>query len=255
MNKHDDRRGAEAAHGESPNGAAPGTAAWRYGLIIPALNEARSIGTLLGMIPKETFLEIIVVDNGSTDATAQTASDAGAKVIFEPRRGYGQACQAGIRALDPRVNAVVFMDADLSDDPSDLARLLSEFETSGQDLVIGSRVLGTAEPGALTPLQRFGNALATQLIWWIWKVRYTDLGPMRAIRRDALERLALSDRNFGWTVEMQAKAAKRGLRVADVPVSYRRRRTGQSKVSGTVKGSVKAGAKILLTIGKCWLRD
>lgn len=255
MNRHDDRRGAEKAHSEPPNGAAPGAVAWRYGLIIPALNEARSIGTLLGMIPKETFVEVIVVDNGSTDATAQTASDAGAKVVFEPRRGYGEACQAGIRALDPRVNAVVFMDADLSDDPSDLVLLVNEFETHGRDMVIGSRVLGQAEPGALTPLQRFGNALATQLIWWIWKVRYTDLGPLRVIRRDALERLRLSDRNFGWAVEMQAKAAKLGLRVADVPVSYRRRKTGQSKVSGTVKGSIKAGAKILVTIGRCWLRD
>lgn len=249
------RQGSATSHGEPQDGTASGSDKWRYGLIIPALNEARSIGALLGMIPKEKFIEIIVVDNGSTDATAQAASDGGAKVVFEPRRGYGQACQSGIRALDPRINAVVFMDADLSDDPSDLARLLTVFEAGGWDMVIGSRVLGEAEPGALTPLQRFGNALATQLIWWIWKVRYTDLGPLRIIRRDALERLRLCDRNFGWTVEMQAKAAKLGLRVADVPVSYRRRRTGQSKVSGTAKGSVKAGVKILLTIGKCWLGD
>lgn len=249
------RQGSATSHGEPQDGTASGSDKWRYGLIIPALNEARSIGALLGMIPKEKFIEIIVVDNGSTDATAQAASHGGAKVVFEPRRGYGQACQSGIRALDPRINAVVFMDADLSDDPSDLARLLTVFEAGGWDMVIGSRVLGEAEPGALTPLQRFGNALATQLIWWIWKVRYTDLGPLRIIRRDALERLRLCDRNFGWTVEMQAKAAKLGLRVADVPVSYRRRRTGQSKVSGTAKGSVKAGVKILLTIGKCWLGD
>ncbi|MGH9396550.1 MAG: glycosyltransferase family 2 protein [Terriglobia bacterium] len=231
----------------------PTSAPPHYTLIIPALNEAASLGTLLSLIPWTRFREVIVVDNGSVDSTARVAEAGRARVVLEPKRGYGQACLAGIAALDPLTNAVAFMDADLSDDPSDFMRLLDEFESRRLDMVIGSRVLGRPEPGALTALQRFGNWLATRLILWIWKVPYTDLGPLRVVSRDALRRMALSDRNFGWTVEMQAKAARLGMQVAEIPVSYRRRRMGESKVSGTLKGSFQAGMKILVTIGKCWL--
>ena len=224
----------------------------RYALIIPALDEAGSIGKLLRQIPRDLFPQIIVADNGSTDLTAKVAREAAAQVVFEPRRGYGNACLAGIAAVEPSATAIAFIDADLSDDPRDLALLVERFEQGGLDLVIGSRVLGKHEPGALAPLQRFGNWLTTRLVRWIWNVSFTDLGPLRIIRRPALERLQMSDRTYGWTVEMQAKAAKLGLKCAEVPVRYRRRHSGRSKVSRTVLGSVRAGFKILLTVYRCW---
>jgi glycosyltransferase involved in cell wall biosynthesis len=223
----------------------------RYALIIPALNEAEAIGKLLRQIPRGLFTQILVVDNGSADGTAAVARQAGAEVISEPRRGYGRACLAGIAALDPATSAVAFMDADLSDVPEDLPRLAARFEADGLDLLIGSRVLGDAEPGALTPLQRFGNWLTAHLIRRFWNVSFTDLGPMRIISRQALGRLEMSDPNYGWTVEMQAKAASLRLKVAELPVRYRRRLLGKSKVSGTVLGSLRAGAKILWTVYRC----
>lgn len=221
-------------------------------LIIPALNEADSIGSVCRQIPPELFLQLIVVDNGSRDGTAEAARAAGAQVVVEPRQGYGQACRAGLGCLQPEIDAVAFMDADLADDPADLARLVHFFQEEQWDVVIGSRVLGTPEPGALTFLQRFGNWLATRLIWMIWQVRFSDLGPMRIVGRRSLARLDLQDRDFGWNVEMQAKAARLKLRVAELPVTYRRRRFGRSKISGTVRGSLRAGAKILWTIYRCW---
>lgn len=220
---------------------------------MPALNEAESITQALSQLPRERLEEILVVDNGSQDATAQRAEAGGARVIREPRRGYGRACQTGIHTLSPHTDAVIFMDADLSDDPADLTRLLDFFEAGTWDMVIGSRVLGNAEQGSLTPLQRFGNRLTTKLIQWLWGVRYTDLGPLRVLRRDALDRLALRDNDFGWNVEMQAAAAMLRMRVAEIPVNYRQRRFGRSKISGTLKGSVKAGMKIIYTIGRCWV--
>lgn len=227
----------------------------RYALIIPALNEAESIGLLLSQIPAGLLSQVIVVDNGSLDATAEVARAAGAKVVSEPRRGYGRACQAGLANLHPGVLGVAFMDADLADDPCDLAEIVRVFEAGSWDLVIGSRVLGGAERGSLTPLQRFGNWLATRLIRSLWHVPITDLGPLRIIRREALERLGLRDPGFGWNVEMQAKAAHFGLKVAEVPVRYQRRRYGKSKISGTVWGSIRAGVKILWTIFRCWRQD
>lgn len=224
----------------------------RYALIIPAIDEAANIGELLRQIPRGLFSQLIVVDNGSTDETASIARAAGAEVILEPRRGYGQACLAGLGAAGPNTSAVVFMDADLSDDPADLHPLVRRFEEGRLDLVIGSRVLGNPEAGSLTPLQRFGNGLTTRLIGWIWGVGFTDLGPMRIISREALERLALSDRNFGWNVEMQAKAAQLRLGVAEIPVHYRKRRSGKSKISGTLGQSLHAGFKILWTVYRCW---
>ncbi|HKS96153.1 MAG TPA: glycosyltransferase family 2 protein [Terriglobia bacterium] len=224
----------------------------RRALIIPALNEAGSIAEVLAHIPPGLFTQIIVVDNGSRDQTAALAREAGAQVIEEPRRGYGQACLTGLAQVRPGTSAVAFIDADLSDDPADLERLVAFFDQGAYGLVIGSRVLGTPEPGSLTPLQRFGNALATRLIRWIWGVSFTDLGPLRVLSADALRRLGLGDRDFGWNVEMQAKAARLGLKVGEVGVSYRRRRAGESKISGTLGGSIQAGLKILLTIYRCW---
>jgi glycosyltransferase involved in cell wall biosynthesis len=224
----------------------------RYALIIPALNEAETIGVLLGQIPASLFEVIVVVDNGSLDSTAQVAAAAGARVVREPRHGYGQACQAGLASLDPQVTGIVFMDADLSDDPADLGNVIREFEQRDLDLLIGSRTLGLPEPGSLTPLQRFGNWLSTCLIALLWGVRFTDLGPLRAVRRDALMRLRLRDPGFGWNVEMQARAAQLQLKVGEIPVRYRRRRSGRSKISGTFTGSLRAGAKILWTLGRCY---
>jgi glycosyltransferase involved in cell wall biosynthesis len=223
-----------------------------FALIIPALDEADSIGRQLDQLPPGIFAQIIVVDNGSKDGTAEVARAAGAQVVCEPRRGYGQACQAGLAALQPETTAVVFMDADLSDDPADVERLARTYAEGGWDLVVGSRVLGQAEPGSLTAVQRFGNWLTTRLIRWLWRVPFTDLGPLRVISRQALRRLDLRDRDFGWNVEMQAKAARLGLRVTEIPVKYHRRIYGKSKISGTLRGSARAGVKILWTIYRCW---
>ena len=224
----------------------------RYALLIPALNEAQSIGLLLDQVPRGLFMETIVVDNGSRDATAEVARARGAQVVREPRRGYGQACLTGLSELNRETTAVAFTDADLADDPADLERLVRSFDSGDWDLVIGSRVAGKSEPGSLTPLQRFGNWLTTLLIRAIWGVRFTDLGPLRMISREALRRLDLRDRNFGWNVEMQAKAARLQLRVTEIPVAYRRRRFGRSKILGTVWGSLRASVKILWTIYRCW---
>ena len=223
-----------------------------YALIIPALNEAESIGLVLNRLPNGLFSQIIVVDNGSDDGTAEVAEAAGAKVVREPRRGYGQACQAGLAHLAPEIHAVAFMDADLSDDPADLEQLVRLFADGEWDMIIGSRVLGRPETGSLTLLQRFGNWLTTFLIRKIWRVSFTDLGPMRILSRQALHRLELQDRDFGWNVEMQAKAARLKLRVTEAPVKCFRRRLGKSKISGSVRGSLRAGAKILLTVYRCW---
>ena len=224
-----------------------------YALIIPALNEAESIGILLGSVSRELFSQIIVVDNGSRDRTAEVAARAGAEVVTEHRRGYGQACLSGLRQVHPAVSAIAFMDADLSDNPEDMERLVSHFEGDQWDLVLGSRVLGIPEPDSLSAMQRLGNWLSTRLIELLWHVQFTDLGPMRIVRRDSLARLNMRDRTFGWTVEMQARVAQLRLRVCELPVSYRRRLHGRSKVSGTIWGSLRAGIRILWTIFRCCL--
>jgi glycosyltransferase involved in cell wall biosynthesis len=217
----------------------------KVALIIPALDEEAAIRCTLEALPRGALAQIVVVDNGSRDRTAEQARAGGAHVILEPRRGYGRACLAGIAGLDPDVEVIAFMDADGSDDPEDLPRLVAALDQA--DMVIGSRVQG-AQAGSLAPMQRAGNRLATFLLGILYGARYTDLGPFRAIRRDALRRLAMRDLNFGWTIEMQIKARRTNLRVVELPVTCRPRRGGRSKVSGSVRGSILAGAKILWTI-------
>lgn len=227
---------------------APGPAS-RIALVIPALNEEQALAKLLDELPPSLFARVIVVDNGSTDATVAVARRGGAEVVEEPRRGYGRACLAGLARLGPDTDIVVFMDADGSDVPAEAARLIEPIFRGEADLVIGSRALGGAEPGSLRWAQRWGNRLAVGLIRLFYGFRYTDLGPFRAIRWRSLQTLDMRDTNFGWTVEMQVKALQRGLRVAERPVSYRVR-IGKSKISGTVGGTVKAGIKILWTIAR-----
>lgn len=216
-------------------------------VVIPALNEERAITRVIGDIPSWVD-DIVVADNGSTDATPDVARGAGATVVREPERGYGAACLAGIAAC-PDANVVVFLDGDYSDHPGELARVVDPVVSGQCEFVVGSRVTGRAEKGALTAQQRFGNWLACKLINGLWRTCYTDLGPFRAIDAAALERMGMQDRTYGWTVEMQIKAALLDLSVREVPVSYRPR-IGKSKISGTVKGTVLAGTKILSLIGK-----
>lgn len=218
-------------------------------LIIPALDEEHAIGPLLAGIDRALVRDVIVGDNGSRDATAVVAHEGGAEVVEVRERGYGAACAGALTRLREDVRIVVFMDADGSDDPAELPSLLAPILENRADFVIGSRALGIVEPGALTPQQRFGNWLATRLIKWIYGHRYTDLGPFRAVRRDLLDRIHMQDRRYGWTVEMQVRAVQLGARVAEVPVRYRRR-VGQSKISGTVSGVLKAAWWILYTIFK-----
>ncbi|MEQ8821881.1 MAG: glycosyltransferase family 2 protein [Sumerlaeia bacterium] len=219
-------------------------------MIIPALNEEESIGLVLGDLPWDRIERVIVVDNGSTDRTGEVAASAHEKVrvVREERRGYGQACLTGIANL-PECEVVAFLDADYSDHPEEIDRVLGPILANDADFVVGSRMRGESEEGALLPQARFGNALACFLMRAIWRYRWTDLGPFRAIRRDGLERIGMTDTNFGWTVEMQIKAVRRGLRCAEVPVSYRRR-VGVSKITGTISGTFRAGYKILYVIGK-----
>ena len=219
-------------------------------VIIPALNEERSIGRVIGDIPQDLVTEIVVVNNGSTDSTARVASSSGATVIDEERRGYGQACLAGIDYIKNSSyipDIIVFLDADYSDYPQEIKELIFPITEGEYDLVIGSRTIGERQKGALLPQALVGNYIATRLIKLFYRVDFTDLGPFRAIRYDKLLSLDMRDKTFGWTVEMQVKAAKNGLRCTEIPVSYRKR-IGTSKITGTVAGSVMAGVKIIWMI-------
>jgi glycosyltransferase involved in cell wall biosynthesis len=219
----------------------------KVAVIIPAHNEEGSIGLVLRDIPDREEKQLVVVDNASTDRTAELAQAAGATLVREDQKGYGNACLAGMAYLqDDAPDVVVFLDADYSDYPGEMISQLNKI-AEGHDLVIGSRVLGNAEPGALLPQARWGNRLAVTLIRVFFGYTYTDLGPFRAIRWQSLMALQMQDRNFGWTVEMQVKAAKQKMKVTEVPVSYRKR-IGRSKVTGTLAGTLKAGFKILYVI-------
>jgi glycosyltransferase involved in cell wall biosynthesis len=222
-------------------------------VLIPALNEEASLPLVLADIPRDLVSDILVVDNGSTDRTAEVARAAGARVVTEPQRGYGAACLRGLAELAQRTegapDVVVFLDADYSDHPDELLLLVQPILDGQCDMVLGSRLKGRREKGAMPPQSVWGNRLACFLMWFFFGARYTDLGPFRAIRWECLQRLGMCDRNFGWTVEMQIKAVRQDLRVREVPVSYRRR-IGASKISGTAKGTILAGSKILYLIAR-----
>ncbi len=221
-------------------------------LIIPAFNECASIGKVISDVPSTLVEEIIVIDNASTDKTSEVAAKSGATVLFETRKGYGFACLKGIDYVRPKAtdnDIIVFIDGDYSDFPQELSILLKPIQSGLADLVIGSRVLGNRQANSMLIQQIVGNWIATRLIKILFRTQFTDLGPFRAIKWGALEKLKMTDKTFGWTVEMQVKAAKFKLNCQEVPVSYRKR-IGVSKVSGTINGAFMAGYKILLTIFK-----
>jgi glycosyltransferase involved in cell wall biosynthesis len=219
-------------------------------VVIPAHNESASIGKVVQAIPEALVAEIVVVNNASTDTTKDVAESWGATVLDQPLKGYGHSCLMGIaHCLQKGTDIIVFLDGDFSDYPEEMPLVLKPILEQNADLVIGSRALGERESGSMTFPQVFGNWLATRLIRLFFGVQFTDLGPFRAITTKALEKLNMQDKTYGWTVEMQVKAAKLGLRCVEVPVNYRRR-IGKSKVSGTIKGAFMAGVKILWTIFK-----
>ena len=220
----------------------------RISIIIPAYNEESSIGLVLDALPQEKIHEIIVVDNGSTDATARVAQEHGARVVKEPKKGYGSACRKGIDELDAP-DIVVFIDGDFSDFPEEIVLLIGPIETGEKDFVLGSRMIFPKSQLALLPQARYGNRLAILLIKLFFKYEFTDLGPFRAIRYSSLISLGMQDRDFGWTVEMQIKALRNGLRIHEVPVNYRKR-VGISKITGTLSGTIRASTKIIYTIFK-----
>ncbi len=214
-------------------------------VVIPARNEEQALGKVLSEIP-EVISEVVVADNGSTDRTADVARENGATVVHVREPGYGRACLAGIEACGD-CDIIVFLDGDASDYPAEMTGLIQPIIDGDVDFVIGSRVLGEREKGALTPQQRFGNSLACFLMKLFWKSRFTDLGPFRAIRKSSLDALNMQAPTFGWTVEMQVRALKQGMAYTEIPVNYRKR-IGKSKISGTLKGVVLAGYYILGTI-------
>jgi glycosyltransferase involved in cell wall biosynthesis len=222
-------------------------------VIIPAFNEEDSIGKVIRDIPT-IVRHVVVVNNGSSDHTKKVAKVAGAIVLDEPQKGYGKACLTAmdyLKNLEEQADILVFLDGDYSDYPEQLLDLVKPIIEQDYDMVIGSRALGKREGGSMTLPQVFGNWLATTLMRWIYKTNYTDLGPFRAIKWDQLKALGMVDENYGWTIEMQIKAAQASLKTTEIPVDYRKR-IGVSKVSGTVKGVFGAGYKILWTIYKYW---
>jgi len=223
-------------------------------LIIPMYNEVDSIGNVLRAVDRDLVDHIVVCDNNSTDGGGNVARSNGAIVTVERRQGYGSACLSAIDAV-PESDILVFCDADGCDDLSQMEALVMPIANGRLDLCIASRVRGNAEPGALTPIQRFGNMLACQLLRWFWSVEFSDLGPFRAISMNAYRQLQMADPDYGWTVEMQVKAAQQHLRCGEIPTNYRRRLAGSSKVSGTIRGSYHAGRRILGYVFSAKLRD
>lgn len=221
-------------------------------VIIPVRNEATTIVGVVKELQALGFRHIRVVDNGSTDGTAEVAAGCGAEVVYEPAVGYGQACWRGLQRMPSSLDWILFCDGDGSDHLAGLPDFLARCPEA--DLVLGNRAATAAGRAALTPAQRFGNRLATGLIWLGWGYRYRDLGPLRLIRRSALERIDMQDRGFGWTVEMQVRAIECRLRIVELPVDYYPRQGGKSKISGTLRGSARAGIVILNTLGRLYLR-
>lgn len=215
-------------------------------LIIPALNEAESLGRLLAETDLRQEQQVIVVDNGSTDQTADIARENGALVVQEPRQGYGYACAAGVEAA--KYDILAFMDADGSFVPAELSRLIAPIEANTADLVLGSRLIDGLSPGAMPLHQLFGNKLVAWILNRMFALHLTDLGPFRALPKDVLESLDMQELTYGWTVEMMVKVAKKGLRMVEVPVSYRSRFAGKSKIGGTVRGTVLATYRIFSVI-------
>ena len=221
-------------------------------VIIPAFNEEKSIGKVIGDIPTQLVDEIVVCNNGSSDQTSEVAKKAGATVLLEPKSGYGNACLAGIHYFKQQKKVpdiVVFLDGDYSDYPQEMTLLVQEITKNNTDLVIGSRAKGQKEKGSMTPPQVFGNWLATHLMHLFYGVKFSDLGPFRAIKWEALMAIGMQDKTYGWTIEMQLKVIKKKMKTCEIPVNYKKR-IGVSKVSGTVKGTVLAGYKILTAIFK-----
>lgn len=219
-------------------------------VIIPALNEEETIADVVSGLPRELVSEVIVVDNGSDDRTAERARAAGARVVAEPNHGYGRACAAGVRALDPGCEIVVFLDGDGSDCPELMSCLVEPIIAGRYDFVIGSRTRGRREEGSLNFQQLWAGRIAGLVVRLRYRVRYTDMCPFRAIRHDALAGLAMREETYGWNLEMQMRAARDGLRILEVPVNHRRRAGGKSKVSGTLRGTFLAGTRILLTFAR-----
>lgn len=219
-------------------------------VIIPALNEEETIADVVRSIPRETAHEVIVVDNGSDDGTSQRASEAGARVVVQPRRGYGRACATGARAISPDCEVVVFLDGDGSDCPELMDRLVKPIKEGRYDFVIGSRTRGRREHGSLTFQQILSGRLVGLFLRAFYGVSYTDMCPFRAIRSEALELLGMREQTYGWNLEMQMRAARLGLRILEVPVNHRRRAGGESKVSGTLHGTFLAATRILATLAR-----
>ena len=217
-------------------------------VIIAALNEEEAIAKVVAAVPRDIASEIIVVDNGSTDRTAAVAEGVGARVISEPRRGYGRALRAGLKAISSSCEIVVFLDGDGSDYPEMMNRLVKPIAEGMQDFVIGSRTRGRREAGSMNWHQVFAGYLVGIFLRLLYGIRSTDMGPFRAIRRDELARLGMREETYGWPLEMQMRAARAGLRILEVPVDYRRRAGGQSKIAGTVRGSILASTRILATL-------
>jgi glycosyltransferase involved in cell wall biosynthesis len=215
--------------------------------VIPALNEEEPIADVVRAIPQNIIDEIIVVDNGSTDRTAERARAAGARVVHEQRRGYGRACRAGMQAVSPQAEVLVFLDGDGSDCPEMMPRLLAPILDGTYDFVIGSRTRGRRQTGSMNLSQLLAGRAAGLILRVLYGVRFTDMCPFRAIRREALEKLGMREETYGWNLEMQIRAARAGMRILEAPVDHRRRAGGKSKVSGTVTGTIRAGARILFT--------
>jgi len=222
----------------------------RVSVIIPALNEEETIADVVRGVPPATANEVIVVDNGSEDRTSERASSAGARVVEELRQGYGRACAAGVQALSPDCEIVVFLDGDGSDCPELMDHLVEPIKQRLYDFVVGSRTRGRREPGSLNLQQVFAGRAAGLFLRALYGVRYTDMCPFRAIRREALESLGMREQTYGWNLEMQMRSARAGLRILEVPVNHRRRAGGESKVSGTLRGTLMAGARILATLAR-----